>query len=247
MIQSISRALDILEFLADNPGTPKTPGEIAKKTGINPATASNIIKTMVERNYVEQAGPRKGYVPGVMCYHLSREEFYYRRLIKAASDLMESLSQETGETVLLAVLKGGKRYILHQISGSGVFHVRRDIALDPRVTDTATGMVLLSGLSEDELKAFALKRELCEEELISIRKSLEKTREEGFCIHVTHGKQVAGIAYPVFHSGRIAASIGIFLPVFRFRGAHRKKVLKGLEYASKNISGNLTVQGLKES
>lgn len=240
MIQSINRALDILEFLAADPGNPKTPGEIAKKTGLNPATASNIIKTLVERDYLQQAGPRKGYVPGVMCYFLSKEEFYYSRLIKAAAAPMEKLAKKTGETALLAVLKGGKRYILHQISGGGVFHVRRDIVLDPRVTDTATGLLLLAELPERDLNAFAGERGLEGYELISLRKLLEKIQNDGFCILETHGNQVAGIAYPVRQGGKTAAALGLFLPVFRFKGAHRKNVLNGLQSASNKISENLT-------
>lgn len=243
MIQSVNRALDILEFLVADPACPKTPGEIAKKTGLNPATASNIIKTMVDRNYIEQAGPRKGYVPGVMCFCLSKEEFYYSRLNKAAASFMEKLAKETGETVLLAVLKAGKRYILHQVSGGGVFHVRRDIVLDPRVTDTATGLVLLSELIESDLKAFAQARGLDGDNLVSLRRLLKKVRDDGFCILETHEKQVAGIAYPVCEDGKTAAALGLFLPVFRFRGAHRKKILRGLESAVNNISGSLTEQG----
>ncbi len=243
MIQSVSRALDILEFLASDPDSPKTPGEIAKKTGLNPATASNIIKTMVDRNYIEQAGPRKGYVPGVMCYCLSKEEFFYSRLIKAASAPMEKLAEETGETVLLAVLKGWKRCILHQVSGSGVFHVSREVVFDPRVTDTATGLVLLAELPESDLEAFAGARRLDGKDIVSLGKVLKKIRDDGFCILETHGKQVAGIAFPVRRGGKTSAALGLFLPVFRFRGAHMKKILQGLESASKIISGSLTGQG----
>lgn len=240
-IQSINRAFDILEFLAGGRGSPKSLGDIVRETGINPTTASNILKTMAGRNYIEQAGPRKGYSPGVMCYFLSRNIFYYNELVRIAAPHMESFVKSVGETVLIAVLKRGSRYTLHRISGEGVFEVRRDIIYGHEVIDTATGRVLLADLSLDDLNSFARERGVSGEELASLAGSIGQIRKDGFCVHATHGKQVAGIACPVRLGGKTAASLGTFLPVFRFRGVRRKRIIEGLKSVSKQISDELSI------
>ncbi len=239
MIQSINRALDILEFLAKQPETAKTLSEIAEAANLNPATASNIIKTMAERNYVDQAGPRKGYVPGIMCNMLANEESFHRKLVKKAAPFMESLARETGETVLMAVFKKNKRFILHQVEGGEALQVRSGLITDAKVFETATGKILLSNLAEQELKNFITHSKAKKPGPKQLLKSLRKVREEGFAIHKTHNGQVAGIGFPVTESGRTIAALGLYLPAFRFIGKRRNNIILRLKTAAGSISNAL--------
>ncbi len=239
MIQSINRALDILEFLTKQPETPRTLSQIAGAANLNPSTASNIIKTMAERNYVEQAGPRKGYVPGIMCNMLANEESFHKKLVKTAAPFMESLARKTGETVLIAVFKKNKRFILHQLEGGEALQVRSGLITDSKVFDTATGKVLLSNLTGQELKNFIAYSELENPEAQQLLKSLQKVREEGFTVHEIHNSQVAGIGFPVMENGRAIAALGLYLPVYRFRGKRKDNIIRGLGTEAKNISNAL--------
>lgn len=239
MIQSVNRALNILEFLSRTPGTPRTPSEIAKATGLNTATASNIIKTLAERNYLEQEGPRKGYVPGIMCNTLASEEAFEKKIVKAASQHMEDLARATGETVLIAVLKKNKRFILHQVEGVETLQVRRGVISDAKVYDTATGKTLLAALPKSELEDFIRGQGLTGAAGKKLKAELEEGARGGFVLHETHNRQVAGIAYPVRKEAMTVAALGLYLPSFRFKGGHREKIMRGLESAAGIISKNL--------
>ena len=59
MIQVINRALDIIEFIAREPEKPKSLSDIANTLELNAGTCANIIKTLVERNYIEKLEYKK--------------------------------------------------------------------------------------------------------------------------------------------------------------------------------------------
>ena len=61
MIQVVNRALDILEFIAKDKNKIYSLTEIADALELNHATCANIIKTMVNRNFIDQIGHKKGY------------------------------------------------------------------------------------------------------------------------------------------------------------------------------------------
>lgn len=54
LLQSVSRALDVIEAFADSP-RPKSLGEIAQAAGINRSAAQRIGQTLLSRGYLEQA------------------------------------------------------------------------------------------------------------------------------------------------------------------------------------------------
>ena len=56
MIQVIHRALDIVEFIARDPDKEFGLGEIAESLELNKGTCANIIKTLVNRGYLDQSG-----------------------------------------------------------------------------------------------------------------------------------------------------------------------------------------------
>ena len=64
MIQVVNRALNILEIIAKNPDRELGLTEIADSVELNHGTCANILKTLVLRGYVEQAGAKKGYKLG---------------------------------------------------------------------------------------------------------------------------------------------------------------------------------------
>jgi len=59
MIQVIGKALDILELLAKDPDKVLTLSEVANTFNLNHGTCANIIKTLVDRNYVEKLPAKK--------------------------------------------------------------------------------------------------------------------------------------------------------------------------------------------
>lgn len=62
-IQSVNRALDILEYLARSSG-PVALKELHYRLGLQTTTAYNLVETLVARGYVRKTADPLGYAPG---------------------------------------------------------------------------------------------------------------------------------------------------------------------------------------
>ncbi len=60
MIQVIERAIDILEFVALHGKYPVQLIRIAEHVNISQPTCANVVKTLVKRNYLENASKKPG-------------------------------------------------------------------------------------------------------------------------------------------------------------------------------------------
>jgi DNA-binding Lrp family transcriptional regulator len=116
MIQVINRAFDIMEYIARDAKKEYALSEIADALKLNHATCANILKTMVERNYLEQAGYKKGYRLGHMMQQITGNNSYEQELLAASIEEMEKMTSRMNETSLLAILRKDIRIALHQVN-----------------------------------------------------------------------------------------------------------------------------------
>ena len=241
MIRVLHKAFDILEFLVAEADRPRGLGEISGDLGLNAGTCANILKTMVRRGYVEQVAPKKGYLLGPMAYHLAGRRPYRRDLLKAAEPAIADLAKDVHETVLLVTLCQCRRFILCEARGDQDVQVRSDIIASDDVYETPTGRLLLAHLAAEQLKAFVTTRGLPgavwpeARSRSGLKRALEGIREAGRVVDVSK-PQVAAAAFPIRDEEAIVAALGLYLPRFRFKGTHRKRVLAGLQGTAKRIS-----------
>lgn len=244
MIRVLHKAFDMLELLAAEPTRRKKLNEIAPRLHIHSATCANILKTMVSRDYVDQVAPRAGYALGPMIHHLARRSAYRGDLTSVAEPLMAALAKKVNETVLLATLREGKRFIVAQIDGKQTIQVDRNLFFQDTIYQTATGRMLLAHLNERNLNALVSEQGLPgslwpqASSPSKLKAELEKIRRQGWVCHQP-GNEVMGIAYPVSEGGNVVAALGLFLPAFRFKGAHKTAVMKGMSATAEAISKRL--------
>ena len=255
MIRVIHKAFDMLEYLAKEPRRRKKLNEISGHLKMNAGTCANILKTMVQRKYVDQASVRGGYLLGPMIYYLSRLSAYRGDLISVAEPLMANLAKQVNETVLIALLRSNERFIIIQIDGNQSVQVGRNMFQKDTVYQSATGRLLLAQLNEKEFNEF-----IAEEgapgsrwpeasSLSKLKSELEKIRRRGWvCYKTTH--DVVAIAYPIREKDKsrsdrdkVVAALGLFLPAFRFKGAHKTAIMKGMSTAAAAISECLSGNG----
>lgn len=241
MIQVLRRALTILEYIAGQPEAPRGVTEIAAQVGLNPATCARILKELAEAGYLEQTAPRKGYVLGPMAYVLAARGPYRRDLTQAAEPLMAQLAQETGETVLLAVLRQGRRIVLSQIEGGRSVQVRGDLLQRYNPYESATGRLLLAHLSPAELRLVRARHGEPGPEWPEARgaerlnEALARLRGEELVLRAV-GTDVVGIACPIRQGPDVVAALGLYLPAHRFAGEHRDRVLRGVRRVAAAVS-----------
>jgi len=68
LIQSLDRALDILEIVRDGAGSLRS-SDIAERAGLGVATAHNIIRSLYQRGYLAQ-DENSRYLLGPECFRL---------------------------------------------------------------------------------------------------------------------------------------------------------------------------------
>ena len=108
------------------------------------------------------------------------------------------------------------------------------------------GRVLIANFSTEELNKFISKYGLPTQEEWpeikgsekSLRQQLKKINEQGYAI-ILNNEEVIGFAVPIIHNGQTAAGIGMYMPAFRFKKAHQKKIIQSLVSTAAAIAKKL--------
>jgi len=243
MIQVITRAIDILEYVAQHGKEPVQLIKIAENAGLSQPTTANIIKTLVIKNYLEHVSRKSGYRLGAGAYHLTGNLSYNQNLILAAKEPMEELAQQLNETCLLGVLRNKKRYILHVVLSDQDLQVRTRTEAD--IYPTATGRLLMSYLPPKEqdnlIQAIGLPGAQVwpgVQTKEALEKALQQIRQEEF-VQTLSAKHIVGFAVPVYKNKQVIAGLSVFLPESRFTSAHEEKIAKLIHRTVKKIKERL--------
>ncbi|NJO54618.1 MAG: helix-turn-helix domain-containing protein [Bacteroidales bacterium] len=130
-IQSVERALDILEVLATGTDEMRL-NEIARAAHLNISTCHHLIATLLDRGYVGQNPRGRTYFLGNKTLELSRSRAAMIDLVKTAMPTLRALNQSTGETVSLDVLRGADLVTLAMLESRHAVRVALDEAPRPR-------------------------------------------------------------------------------------------------------------------
>lgn len=243
MIQVVHRALNILEYIANDPEKPKALGDIAEDLELNAATCANIIKTLVVREYLEKLDKQKGYLLGPMAYRLSGNEGYRKGLVDAAKDEMQALTKKTNENSLLCMLKNDMRIVIYKVTSEN--DLQANTSIEKRVYDTSSGRLLVAMLPDDELEKFINQYGLPGKEewdgvtdRLSMMRQVRKIRKDGYAIQTTKN-QITGLALPVYSRGRVQASLSVYMPAFRYSPAIKLEMVSQIKRAADRISKKL--------
>ncbi|MVZ60676.1 IclR family transcriptional regulator [Sphingobacterium humi] len=229
MIQVIHRAVDIIEYIATDVHKAHSLSEIAEHLKLNQATCANIIKTLVERNFIEQMGYKKGYKLGYMIYRLGNIGSFEEQLIKVSTDPMEHLRSKLNETCLLAILRKQNRVTIHQVNAERDLMVRSSI--EKVAYNSASGRYLLAYLGDAELEDFIAKYGLPSvdewpEATNETRfwEQIKRIRNDGYSKQVTP-THIIGFAYGIQKEGKVIASLSVYLPLSRLKEHGEKEII----------------------
>lgn len=243
MVLVVIKALDILEFVARDPEKAYTLTEISTALGLNQATCSNILKTLVSKNYVEHVGRKVGYKLGPMAFNLTNNPSYNQNLILAAKDVMEDLTAQVNETSLLGIIRNQKRFVLHLVHSDQDLQVRSKS--ERNVYETATGRLLLAFMPKKEQENFIsthglppaeIWKEASTREGLSV--ALKKIVKEELVI-TQSVKHIIGIAVPIRKNDKVIAALSIFLPEARYTATRKRALIRALQEAERKIEVRL--------
>lgn len=198
---------------------------------------------MLQKNYLEQVGSKKGYKLGLAAYQLTGNLSFNYNLINVSKEPMLELTNRLNETSLLGMIMNNKRVILHMVECDQVLQVKSTILAN--VYTTSTGRLLLAYLNESELrsliKTIGLPKKVIwpgAETKIGLEKILKKIREQEF-VQYYSPHYTLGFAIPVYKGLEVIAGLSVFVPESRYTDLHKEKIIKLLSKAAKQITGSL--------
>jgi IclR family transcriptional regulator, acetate operon repressor len=218
-VQSIERAFELLEALADGGGTLGLP-QLASTSGLPLPTIHRLIRTLVALGYVRQEKSRH-YVLGPRLIRLG--ESAGQMLSTWAMPHLTALVQSLGETANLAMLDGDQIVYIAQVPGRHSMRMFTEVGRRVSPHCTAVGKALLAHLPEGEIDAVIRSRGLksfTRNTITSatlLKRELKTIRERGYAVdneEIDEGLRCIGAPVRDF-SGRVVASMSIAGPAFR--------------------------------
>ncbi len=222
IIQSLQRGLGILEIIAKKQ-TGVTTAEVSREIGLHTSTTFHLLRTLTTLGYLAQDQITKQYHVGSKIFHLASSVSNEVQLLKMANPLLVEMARQTGEASHLAIFERGEVIVVGKIDGGSPVGVTERVGYPRPAHCTAIGKVLLTSLSEAELKAFlssADLRPMTPRTLTApanLEQELLRVRTQGYAIDDEEFAQgLRCLAAPVRNfTGNVVAAIGISGPVWR--------------------------------
>lgn len=243
LVKSADRVLDLLELLAST-GRAMTHAELARRTGIPKSSLTQLLRTLVQRGYVEQAAGSPQFQLGERTYALARRGADSRDLVQLGQSWLNRLMRSTGESASLSVLRDDKVERVAAAATSRAVLYSTHVGVLAPLYAISPGKVLLAWLPPGEREAYLRRVQLqprTEQTIRSVavlRRQLQAVREEG--VAWSYGEftaGVVGIAVPVLDvHGRALAAVGIALPTDRLDEARRPALLQALRSTAREIA-----------
>ncbi len=241
---SVSKALLIINLLADHE-EPLSLKQISDLLNLSPSTAHHIISVLKQERFVDQNQSSKKYGIGLRLYEIGLSKNYYQLLVKKALPLLESMASQTGESSNLAVLIDGQITYIAQRQSSQMMKTFVQLGERSPVHCTGVGKVLISDLSEEEIKQIVNKHGLKKYTSRTIRTlsdllvELEGVKHNQYAIdHEEREDGVVCVAAPVYNSARkIVAAISISGPTGRLKEKEIPEIIALLKMNAQVLSG----------
>lgn len=246
-IQSVSRALNILETLSTAQGEMPL-NDIARLTELNVSTCHHILLTLMHRDYVGQNPKGRAYFLGNKVLELSSNRARQFNLVDLAMPELRQLNHRINENVHLAVVQGNDLLSLARLDSTQVVRINTDsISLANAAHATAIGKSILAWLPDNEiariiaakgLNRFTEHTIVDEDELIE---SLRLVRRYGYAMDKEEflpGVVCVGNALRDY-SGTVLGSISSTMPESRAKDAHLDMVTDAVKECVATLSEKL--------
>jgi IclR family acetate operon transcriptional repressor len=146
-VQSVSRAVALLEALADSPDDLGVT-ELGRRLGVHKATASRLVATLAERGLVERSPASDKYRLGFGVVRLAAAATPGLDLARQARPVLEELAEAAQETVNIAVLDRDRVLHIDQIAAPHLVVNVNWVGRPTPLHCTSSGKVLLAYLPE---------------------------------------------------------------------------------------------------
>jgi PcaR/PcaU/PobR family beta-ketoadipate pathway transcriptional regulator len=217
-IQSVSRALSILELFSDKRPSLSV-SEVAELTGLNRATCYRFCQTLRQLGYLEELGGGR-FRPGLKAVSLAHSALSSRELPELALPYLRRLRDDIGETVNMGLLDDTEVVYVARVLSDHLISLRLYVGSRLPAYASSLGRSILAFLPPEDAESIIDRSDLeaLTGHTITSRKrltaELKKIREQGYALNdqeVANG--LRGVAAPVLNeAGKPIAAINISIP-----------------------------------
>ncbi|MGN0838545.1 MAG: IclR family transcriptional regulator [Pyramidobacter sp.] len=235
MIQSLKRAMSVLEYMAKQNRQEYSIAEISPAVKLPPSTVYRVLQTFLSGGYVLTDPKTHLYRLGPGLIALARAAGGKNDLAALAMPYLQRIAGETGDDAFLMVISGFQSHVVAKADGPNRIKIVSGFEANSDLHCGANRKMLLAFQSDRFIEEYigrGLKRytstTITNPQML--REELETIREEKTSFSLSEFIEGAmGVSAPVFgRDGRIAASIGTSGPAFQVTSAkisHHKKVI----------------------
>lgn len=234
-IQVISRAATILRALRDNQ-TGMSLGQIAEQVSLPRSTVQRIVGALQDERLVMSNAQGGQLRLGPEITALAQAAQY--NIVEQCRLLLTEITEKTGETADLAVMRGAGMIFLDQVPGTQRLRAISAVGEVFPLTDTANGRACLAACAPERARKLALdewERRGIDGDINAFETLLDEIRTSGLAHDVeehTAGIAAIGIAFTDWSGDLHAVSVPV--PASRYESAREK-----IEDALRSTSASL--------
>ena len=245
-VQSIERALDLLECLARSSGWMGI-SELSIATSLPVATIHRLLKTLMARNYIIRDSRTRHYALGPAFNLLINSTAQTPDWNELATPFLQELVEISGETANMAVMERDKAVYVAQAQPTRMVRMFTELGNRVPLHNTGCGKVLLAFQPESVTNTIIASTGLTAytEKTITnpnqLRQELASIRENGYAFD--NGEQEEGVrcvSVPVYGVGeRVVAAISISGPASRLDETRTMALVPHLKRVGNELSTSL--------
>jgi DNA-binding IclR family transcriptional regulator len=217
VIQSVDRALLLLEYIVAHPEKKLTLTELAEVMNLDKSSVFRILTTLSRHGLVRQEEGKKLYKPGFGIFGLASSLYEQLKLPMVVSPYLREIARKTQENAHLAVKSGTRAVFIDREQGTNRILTNTNIGDTEELYCTAVGKCLISDYSRDELEILfadqTMERftERTITNLDSLSRELGDVKTKGYGLdNEEFEPNVVCLACPIInYQGKIVAAIGI--------------------------------------
>lgn len=222
IVQSVDRALSILEVLSDyNEGLGIT--ELSSKISLHKSTVHRLLATLIHLGYVVQDPISNRYQNTLKLFELGNKRLENMDIFSIAKPYLKELMAKTNEVIHLVIRDGNEIVYIDKVESNNTIRMFSRIGKRSPMYCTAVGKAILAQLSDQEVEKIWKSSDIITytehtiTELNDMKKVLQEVRQNGFAIDEQEnelGVRCIGAAI-LNHTGEVAGAISISGPTLR--------------------------------
>ncbi|MCE4224066.1 IclR family transcriptional regulator [Methylobacterium sp. C25] len=244
-IQSLDRALDVLEALAKHDGVTLT--ELSDHLRQSTATMHRVLASLERRQYVEINPERQEWFVGPEAFRLGSAFLRHTNIVERSRSVMRDLVAKTGETSNLGVEREGVVLFVSQMETPETIRAFIPPGTKSPLHASGIGKALLSSFDDARLDRFVktarftrfTERTIANPE--QLRAVVEQIRVTGYALDDEERTVGMRCVAAAIHdaSGEAVAGISISGPTIRIPDAKIQQIGAWLTSAAKDVSRRL--------